>query len=329
MKSLLDTVSVNYETPEKRNSLLFEAFRGMLDCQVDNGKPIYEVLIERGLFDNISMEDLISCIRDGSRVKSFGDAEEILGSERWNHLLTPDLAFRLYSKDPVVYFDKLIDIDLMETFRLNAREREGIDKIVRYYDDRHGTEWPDKIGNDMHHHIISSSTDPPYATSKGFRLYQSIYRTIGYRDAADLFKNCFNIEKDDIDGWEQQKKIHEEHTFVNRHTNKLKEDQEYRVIVFDCINEKKGEDGFWREQALYDVQNAKIVGKTRYGTKMEGTNNGPLKMIDRREGESDWNDERKSFVLVDEGDFWRFYTERDGGTLNCRGGYFVRIVPNN
>ena len=328
VNQLLDTNSLNYEISEKRETLLFDAFRGMLKCGSNNGKPIYRILIERGLFDKFPMEKFVNEIYDNSWISPFEYAEEVLGSDRWNQLLTPKLAFKLYSRNPIPHFDKLVNIDLMGTFRLVANRREGIDKIVEYYIGQYGNEWADKIGNDIHNKIICDSGNPRYANSKGFRLYQSIYRSIGYRSAAELFEMCPNIEKDDVVGWDQQEKIFKENTFVDLHTDELKEDQQYRIIVFDYGGEEKGEDGYWRQQALYDVQNAKIVEKSHRGIKMKGTNNGPLKQINGREGEPDWIDEVKTFYLVDEDRFWSFHTGRDGGSLNCGGGYYVRIISN-
>jgi hypothetical protein len=332
-KILLDTDSINYETPEKRHELLFNAFDGMVQEKDDNAvadddkfKPIYELLIEYGLFDKISMTRIIDTVQYESSISIFEYAENILGSERWNELLTPKLAFKLYQRSPINYFDKLIKIDLQATFRLLANRKAGIDKIVDYYSHYYGGDWMNKIDPKIHDYIIHCSGNPKYAISKGFKLYQSIYHNIGYRSAKELFSICSDIIKDDEVGWAQQEKIFKEHTFVDSHCNELEENQKYRVIVFDWGNEEKGKDDYWRESAIYDIQNAIVIENSHRGIKMEGTNNGPLKQLYSRGGEPSWNDERKSFFLVNEENCWSFHTGRDGGSLNCGGGYYVRII---
>ncbi len=61
--------------------------------------------------------------------------------------------------------------------------------------------------------------------------------------------------------------------------------------------------------------------------KLSGKNNGSL--IDRLhpEGDPSWVDEEKEFVLIDDDRSIRFYPMgRDGGSLNCWGGYCVRVI---
>lgn len=335
----LDFPSINYETSEKRKELILYAFDGMLELGApfkyglssqlepinDKFKPIYELLMERGLFEKFLMSKIIEKVHT-HRISVFEYAETVLGSERWNQLLTRELALELYHQEPVTYFDKLVKIDLMTTFRMIADQKAGIDKIVAYYRDQYGGDWSDKIDSRVRDHVIQYSGNPTYAVSKGFKLYRSIYRNIGCRSAAEIFSVCSDVIEDDEEGWKQQEKNFKEHTFEDSYCKDIEADQNYRVIVFDWGNEKKYEDGYWREQALYDIQNAKMIEKTRYGFKLKGTNNGPLKLASSHEGERTWNEEMKTFVLVNEDGEWRFYTERDGGSLNCGGGYYVRVI---
>ena len=327
MKTLLTTDSINYETSEKRQGLLLEAFKGMLRCKDNSFKLIYEVLIEHGIFEKLEITKVINLIHNSeSCISIFEYGETILGFKRWKLLLTPELAFKVYQISPIKYFDKLVKIDLLTTFRIIAHRKIGIDKIVDYCSTKYGDDWPNKIDPNIRDCVIQSSQDPQYAISKGFKLYQSIYQKIGYRNAVELFSVCPEMIKDDEAGWKQQENIFKEHTFVDTHCNELKDDQQYRVIVFDWGNEIKGEDGYWREVALYDVQNSIVIEETPRNIKMEGINNGPLKQVNAREGEPNWNNETKTFFVVKENKRWSFHTGRDGGSLNCGGGYYVRII---
>jgi len=333
---LLDTNSTNYENSNKRDKLLIIAFNALMNgtdtLNNDSAINIYGELIKRGLFDKNPINNLISKIYNIKQIELFECAKDILSVDKWKQLLTPDLLYSLYEKVPLDRFNELIMINLNKTIKLVVSYEGGVDLLVNYFEKQYGPTWMDLIDKDQHNLIFFNSSPPIQAANRGFKLYRSIYQSIGYREAKNLFKYAkyhqIPIIDDTLDDWIKQQEIFKTHNFTNNNIqfDQLKTNCKYRILVFD-LNEFKDIDGYWKSDCIYDITESHIIKyKTENHVIMSGINNGLLVNRNHNKGE----DQRKDFHLInDDDDIIMFYpSEHDGGSLNCRGEYYVRIIPN-
>jgi hypothetical protein len=204
------------------------------------------------------------------------------------------------------------------------------DELAKCYEYLYGNDWANVIDKAIHHEIMSHRS-PKEALKAGFKLFRSIAK-LGYNQAKYLFNDFVPIE-DVTDGWwdEQERRLNERMNFPPLSGAELKMESEYRILVF-CSETEVKIDGFYYPKTLYDIQGARIthIRTEDYETvyDMIGTNDGPY--LSKNRYEPGWTCQLNTFSI------WgptgkpprEFGTGRDGGSLNCGGLYFIRIIEN-
>ena len=334
----LDTESVNYETREKRDPLLVEAANKLFDSyelSEEVMEKYYCKLIERGLWDKY-LTETIEYIRDIKGVKLFLTTQKYVPKEMWDQLLNKACFQLLCVCDCTELVKGLFDIcchvDFDKTIDIVLRRESGPKLLANHFEQKHGNNWADKINKAYHYYVVNKQFKS--GVDAGFKVYRSIFTMIGYNDSNFFFERCDDEDIEiieDIHSWERQIDIINQYIFEDKTVNPIyiKEDRKYRVIVFSTY-EYQNEEGYFLPNCLYDISNVSIIKRESHKElitiKLRGKNDGPY-LIERFEPE--WKNVEKDFYFeIDpDPDFgFSFYTGRDGGSLNCGGCYFVKII---
>ncbi len=353
IRRLLDFKSPNYDAPEEREELLEAVFAEFIyDKDNLDYTSIVQLLIDRKFFDGENKDYVVKSIGSELTYEQLRKYKSTIGDDKWNAIFDNDTSLLIFN-ECLPYIDKELfekcsqyALDEMNLCRCTG----GLAIIIAYLEKKYGQNWTNQISRNCNDSVIIRTSNTYVgihnqqiffleACQRGFKVYRSIFRDIGYLDFLRISKYCLKHEiqiEEDVkeEVWKAQVKAYEQHTFKNNMVKIEDLDQRkiYHVRVFGWGIEKKGDDGLWREEILYDIPIAWCLKTIKNGMTMRGSNNGLITDRNCSEGESEWIDQVKNFHLVnsslDRHDPIIFYTGRDGGSLNCWGQYYVRIKEN-
>jgi len=337
---LLDTPGINYETPESRFDLIWEVLKGYLYDRYHSRaykSRILEILLERDILNPIYKEIVLDHISDftykkkivrnhiyDTKWKAFKLMATISEPTQWDSFLDFETSLHILSEyKDYDLFDRCTTVDLDVLFEICQTSPIGLSKITHLFNEKYGPEWYDKIPKHYHHMAIYHQRQK--AIDLGYKLYRSFSNICPPNISEESF--CLGNVTEDVSDeiTQKQKKLLDEINFHGKNIalDTISSNHTYHVRV-TMVNCYKDKEGFWRNFIVYDIPNAKLINiKDHF--EMFGSNNGT---VDRtfREGESKWINEDKKFYLTKYGGF---HTGRDGGSLNCCGGYHVRVKLND